>query len=212
MFENKKISERAQRVFNWMKNMCENQPSPVIPALSRNPEIPHQVRDDKSLSPEIWIRQATIAEQFGCSRSSICKAVKELREAGYVKDLNKRHEGKYKFYEVVQEPSPDFAEAKSPSPKRRGEKEIDQIWQEYGEIWKKQFPYMDGQSGRPLLEEFVPRFSKRLLDLNPNSNKTLMQRLKPNLSHVARLAAINYAKEYGHHLFFEIVRSEQALS
>ena len=65
-----KLSERAQRIL-----ACIN-PSPQ------------------------FIRQQTLAEEFNCSRRSIGRALKELKEAGLLIDLNKRHKNRCKMYEI----------------------------------------------------------------------------------------------------------------
>ena len=66
-----KLSERAQKIITW-------------------------IGDTK----EIPIRQQTLAEEFGCSRRTIGRALKELKEAGLLVDLNKRHENRCKLYKV----------------------------------------------------------------------------------------------------------------
>lgn len=68
-----KLSERAQKIITWIGDAKE--------------------------SP---IRQQTLAELFGCSRRTIGRALKELKEAGLLVDLNKRHENRCKIYAVIQ--------------------------------------------------------------------------------------------------------------
>ena len=50
--------------------------------------------------PELWIRQQTLAEEFKCSRRTIGRCLKELKAAGFLSDLNKRHENRCKMYRV----------------------------------------------------------------------------------------------------------------
>ncbi|MEI6790164.1 MAG: helix-turn-helix domain-containing protein [Myxococcaceae bacterium] len=51
-------------------------------------------------SSELWIRQATLAEQLRCSRRSIGRALQELIKAGLIMDLQKRHLSRYKIYQL----------------------------------------------------------------------------------------------------------------
>lgn len=46
------------------------------------------------------IRQQSLAEEFNCSRRTIGRALKELKAAGLLIDLQKRHENRCKMYEV----------------------------------------------------------------------------------------------------------------
>lgn len=69
-----KLSQRAQKILN---NFC----------LPTSP------------SPQ-FIRQQTLAEQFGCSRRTIGRALKELKEAGLLVDLNKRHENRLSLIHI----------------------------------------------------------------------------------------------------------------
>lgn len=73
MSENIKLSERAKAVLAWMQE--QNQ-------------------------AEIGIRQASLAELLGCSRTSIYRALKRLKEAGLISDTQKRHEQRYKIYRL----------------------------------------------------------------------------------------------------------------
>ena len=52
-----------------------------------------------SPSPQ-FIRQQTLADELGCSRRTIGRALKELKEAGLLVDLNQRHENRCKLYEI----------------------------------------------------------------------------------------------------------------
>jgi hypothetical protein len=69
-----KLSERAQKILSWLQ---------------------------QNSHPEIAIRQQSLAEQFNCSRRTIGRVLKELKEAGLLLDLNKRHENRCKLYELV---------------------------------------------------------------------------------------------------------------
>ncbi|MEI6791167.1 MAG: HTH domain-containing protein [Myxococcaceae bacterium] len=112
-----KISERAQKVLQLMKDLAGE-------------------------GLEIWIRQATLAEHFGCSRTTIWRAIKQLREAGLIIDLNKRHEHRYKIYQIsVSKPKTDQAE-------------IEELLTQYEEIWQKGYPYF-GTPKRPTLRKWV---------------------------------------------------------
>ena len=55
---------------------------------------------------ELPIRQQTLAEEFGCSRRTIGRALNELKEAGLLVDLNRRHENRCKIYEIKIPPAP----------------------------------------------------------------------------------------------------------
>ena len=68
------MSERAQKILTW---------------LTSNP-LPEGVG--------IPVRQQSLADQFGCSRRTIGRALKELKEANLLVDLNKRHENRCKLY------------------------------------------------------------------------------------------------------------------
>ncbi len=67
------MSERAEKILTWLQNF----PGGPLP-----------------------IRQQSLAEEFDCSRRTIGRALKELKEAGLLVDLNKRHENRCKLYEV----------------------------------------------------------------------------------------------------------------
>src|SRR3989338_3414437 len=65
------MSERAQKILTWLQQQN---------------------------TPEFPIRQQTLAELFSCSRRSIGRALKELKEARLLVDLNKRAENRCKLY------------------------------------------------------------------------------------------------------------------
>lgn len=68
------MSERASKILTWLQQQNTH---------------------------ELPIRQQTLADLFGCSRRSIGRALKELKEAGLLVDLNKRHENRCKLYRIV---------------------------------------------------------------------------------------------------------------
>ena len=68
-----KLSLRAQAVLAWIQNQN---------------------------TAELVIRQASLAEKLGCSRWSIGRALKRLKEAGLIADLEKRHESRCKMYRL----------------------------------------------------------------------------------------------------------------
>ena len=77
------LSARAQQIFNWINTESE----------------------------EIPLRQQALAELLGCSRRSVGRALNELKKAGLLLDLGKRHSNRCKLYKVQApikklEPSP----------------------------------------------------------------------------------------------------------
>jgi len=68
------ISERAQKILLWIRT-----------------QNPHSIA----------IRQQSLAELFGCSRRSIGRALNELKAAGALTDLGKRHANRCKLYSVI---------------------------------------------------------------------------------------------------------------
>jgi biotin operon repressor len=68
-----KLSERAQKILTWLTS------------------------DFLSVR---FLRQQTLADEFKCSRRTIGRALKELKEAGLLVDLNKRHANRCKLYEL----------------------------------------------------------------------------------------------------------------
>lgn len=82
MSEKTLISQRAQKVLTLMRQLCQHVGN----------------------FNELWIRQGTLAEHFECSRTSIWRALNQLKEAGLITDLNKRHEYRYKTYQVSPPP------------------------------------------------------------------------------------------------------------
>ena len=89
------LSERSQKILNWIREQNKT---------------------------ELSLRQASLAELFNCSRRTIGRALKQLKELGLIVDLNKRHEeNKCKVYEILPSPSPDFAKQNLPLPLGEGE-------------------------------------------------------------------------------------------
>ena len=118
----------------------------------------------------VWVRQATLAEQLKCSKNTVGRMLRVLREAGLIVDTGKRHAGKFKIYELNQgsvvietqkEPSLDLTKVKSPSPAGRGENNIaDELLAQHGESWRRRFTLLDGKDGRHTLEAGVREASK----------------------------------------------------
>ncbi|MBL4817824.1 MAG: helix-turn-helix domain-containing protein, partial [Deltaproteobacteria bacterium] len=65
-----KLSTRAKLVFEWVENTCHPGEGQGLDAGLRQHDI--------------MIRQQTLADKFGCSRRSIYRALKELKEQGYL--------------------------------------------------------------------------------------------------------------------------------
>ena len=87
---------------------------------------------------EIWIRQQTLAEEFKCSRRTIGRCLKELKAAGFLKDLDKRHENRCKIYEIKIE--------KTLTPAAQHQLKF------YGRSFSEMYRMFDGKSGRPTFE------------------------------------------------------------
>ena len=114
----RELSPRAEKVLEWIRESRHTGlacPIGYDPVSSTGSRLGGQ--DD---SVTLAIRQQTLADLLGCSRRSIYRALKQLKEQDYLIETGKR-EKRCKVYEVQQEPSPDFSKEKSPSPKRRGE-------------------------------------------------------------------------------------------
>ena len=84
-----KLSTRAEAVLSWIK---------------------------KQNTPELAIRQASLAEELACSRWSIGRALRRLKEAELIVDLERRHENRCKLYRLVDLP----AQKKPNREQRRG--------------------------------------------------------------------------------------------
>ena len=68
------LSSRAQAVLSWIK-ACN--------------------------TSKVVLRQASLAAVLGCSRWTIGRALKCLKEAGLIVELSKRHESRCKIYSLV---------------------------------------------------------------------------------------------------------------
>lgn len=124
------MSERAQKILDYLKNLS---PSPSPETGEGN---------------QIWIRQATLAEHFNCSRRTIGRCLKELKEANLLTDLNKRHENRCKTYLISGLPAVASAQAGEVlSPEAQSQ------WRLYSKTFGIVFRMFDGQEGRPLLED-----------------------------------------------------------
>ncbi|MEI6806269.1 MAG: helix-turn-helix domain-containing protein [Myxococcaceae bacterium] len=105
------MSIRAQKILTWMQ---------------------------EQITPEFPIRQQMLAELFGCSRRTIGRALKELKEANLLVDLNKRHENRCKIYLLTL--TPELTPAAQHQLKL------------YGRTFREMFKMFDGHSGRPTFE------------------------------------------------------------
>ncbi|MEI6790665.1 MAG: helix-turn-helix domain-containing protein [Myxococcaceae bacterium] len=133
---------------------------------------------------KLWIKQATFAEELGCSKSSIGRALRELIKINLLADMNKRHLGRYKTYSlpglIPIEPEKILPIAPLQKPDRGiiiqqrictpiqdeqlnpRAKEFLNIW---GKVWKEQFPKLDGCAGRPFLEACVEEATSEIRKL-----------------------------------------------
>ena len=117
--------------------------------------------------PEICIRQQTLAEHFGCSRRTIGRALKELKGAGLLTDLNKRAENRCKMYLI---PSPLGGEGAARSvagevltPAAQHQLKL------YGRTFSEMFRMFDGRSGRPTFESCFTQIAGELRDVTDES-------------------------------------------
>ncbi|MEI6790330.1 MAG: helix-turn-helix domain-containing protein [Myxococcaceae bacterium] len=134
------MSERAEKILQLLRILIQNE-------------------------TEIWLRQASLADYFECSRTTIWRALKQLKEANLITDLNKRYLGRYKTYSVGEGPgvrsssdthsTPDFVPVSKPKSAGQIERdEMEELLAQYGEIWQKQHPYF-GSHTRPTLRSWV---------------------------------------------------------
>ena len=110
--------------------------------------------------PELWIRQQTLAEQFNCSRRTIGRALKELKEAGLLTDLNQRHENRCKIYLLtprLRETSQQASEILTPAAQHQ--------LRLYGRTFSGMFKMYDGRSGRPTFESCFAEVAGKLKDV-----------------------------------------------
>ncbi|MBL4817718.1 MAG: HTH domain-containing protein, partial [Deltaproteobacteria bacterium] len=88
-----KLSKRAEKIWEWVR--CH----PALDAgssKSRNNTGSRLGGRDDSLA--LAIRQQTLADLLGCSRRSIYRALKQLKEQGYLVETKKR-ENRCKIYQ-----------------------------------------------------------------------------------------------------------------
>ncbi len=104
-----KLSERALKILAWLQNNPHPNPPPEGEGMP--------------------IRQQTLAEEFGCSRRTIGRAIKKLKGAGLLKETGRDKQSRCKTY-ALQAPSPlggeglgvRFSEL-DPGPLPQGERE-----------------------------------------------------------------------------------------
>ena len=118
----------------------------------------------------MWVRQATLAEQLKCSKSTVGRMLRVLKEAKLIVDTGKRHAGKYKIYELNQgNPLPILTSQNLPLPKGEGNKPkvkaagddvADKLLAQHGESWRRRYTLLDGKDGRHTLEAGVREASK----------------------------------------------------
>ncbi|MEI6806026.1 MAG: helix-turn-helix domain-containing protein [Myxococcaceae bacterium] len=128
------MSIRAQKILDYLKN------------LTLNP---------------IWIRQQTLAEEFKCSRRTIGRCLKELKEAGLLTDLNKRHDNRCKMYLV----SPSLLGGEGAARSVAGEVLTPAAQHQlrlYGRTFSGLFKMYDGCSGRPTFEDSFAEVAGKL--------------------------------------------------
>ncbi|MEI6806603.1 MAG: helix-turn-helix domain-containing protein [Myxococcaceae bacterium] len=129
------MTERAQKILIWLRSQETS---------------------------EISIRQATLAEHFNCSRRTIGRCLKELKEAGLLTDLNKRHENRCKIYKIQIPAIPllqreEIEEALSPAAQHQ--------LKLYGRTFREMFRIFDGRSGRPTFESCFTQIAGGLREL-----------------------------------------------
>ena len=108
------MSERTYKILTWLQNQN---------------------------STELPIRQATLAEEFQCSRRTIGRALKQLKEAGLLIDLNQRHQNRCKIYRVEKIPlNPPLAKGEE---KAGLTPEAQRQWDFFGHIFKAVFKQVD---------------------------------------------------------------------
>ena len=91
-----KLSKRAEKVLEWVRRHPGLDPGSS--KWRNNTGSRLGGRDDAK--PELSIRQKTLADLLGCSRRSIYRALKQLKEQGYLVETGKR-ERRCKVYTVT---------------------------------------------------------------------------------------------------------------
>ncbi|MBL4818292.1 MAG: winged helix-turn-helix domain-containing protein, partial [Deltaproteobacteria bacterium] len=89
-----KLSKRAEKVLEWVRRHPGLEPGSS--KWRNNTGSRLGGRDDAK--PELPIRQQTLADLLGCSRRSIYRALKQLKEKGYLVETGKR-EKRCKVYQ-----------------------------------------------------------------------------------------------------------------
>ncbi|MBL4817861.1 MAG: winged helix-turn-helix domain-containing protein [Deltaproteobacteria bacterium] len=90
-----KLSKRAEKVLEWIEHQA------VIPDLIRDPvNFTGPRLGGRGDRVTLAIRQQTLADLLGCSRRSIYRALKQLKEQGCLKETGKR-EKRCKIYEIL---------------------------------------------------------------------------------------------------------------
>ena len=108
-------------------------------------------------SPDRWVRQATLAEIFKCSKSTIGRTLRELKQAGLIIDTGKRHLGRFKIYEIgVVTPAVSQVEPEMTIEQLKVLTEHQQLMKEHGARWRNTYGYaLDGKNRRPTIEFVV---------------------------------------------------------
>ncbi|MEI6805322.1 MAG: helix-turn-helix domain-containing protein [Myxococcaceae bacterium] len=133
------MSIRAEKIFDYLKNLNNE---------------------------NLWIRQQTLAEHFNCSRRTIGRCLNELKAAGLLTDLKKRHANRCKIYEIKIPPAPLL---------QRGETEetltpaAQHQLKLYGRTFREMFRIFDGRSGRPTFESCFAQIAAELRDVTDES-------------------------------------------
>ena len=98
------LSMRAQKVLEWTRESCHTGlacPIGYDPVSSTGSRLGG--RDD---SVTLAIRQQTLADLLGCSRRSIYRALKQLKEQGYLVETGKR-QNRCKVYQICSATLPE---------------------------------------------------------------------------------------------------------
>ena len=148
------MSERTQKILDYLKNLTLN-PSPA-----------------SGEGLEISIRQQTLAEHFNCSRRTIGRALKELKEAGLLIDLNKRAENRCKIYRIETIVISGLTRNLEISAQGRDDKLTPAAQHQlkfYGRTFSEMFRMFDGRSGRPTFESCFTQIAGELRDVTDES-------------------------------------------
>ncbi|MEI6790009.1 MAG: helix-turn-helix domain-containing protein [Myxococcaceae bacterium] len=132
----------------------------------------------KSPKP-FWVKQASLAQNLNCSKSSVGRALRELVQADLLIDINQKHQGRYKFYRL------NTTQSKDPAVKI--------LVKQWGNKWQKQFPSLDGRFGRPNLEYCLDHLAHRQVK-NAKSKEEIMAQVESWLQNDADLWMPSYLK------------------